>query len=178
MKKILLAGLIFVLSTTTGHLIFAQEKNNITSINQDIININSQTTTPSENQDSFVNIFSTEGSFDDVKEDLLSSIADSGLVISYTSHARSMLENTAAVAGITTPIYNEAEVILFCKADLSHKLVQANPHNLVLCPYAISIYVIHKEPNRVYLSFREPPKNIPETKAIKQLLIDIIEEVL
>lgn len=126
----------------------------------------------------FANVFSTESSFKDAKDDLLAAIAAEGLVISYTSHAKTMLENTAEIAGVTTPVYDDAEILLFCKADLSHALVGANPHNIVLCPYAIAIYVVHNEPEKVYLSFREPDARVPEAKAIKALLVSIIEEVI
>jgi uncharacterized protein (DUF302 family) len=126
----------------------------------------------------FASVYSTEGVFADAKEDLLSSIAGNGLVVSYTSHAKDMFERTAEVTGTTTPVYDEAEIVLFCKVDLSHDLVAANPHNIVLCPYAIAIYVLHKEPEKVYLSFREPDARVPETKAIKALLVSIIEEII
>ncbi|GAA0406007.1 hypothetical protein GCM10009133_13330 [Cocleimonas flava] len=126
----------------------------------------------------FANVFSTESSFADAKEDLLAAISAEGLVISYTSHAKTMLENTAEIAGVTTPVYDDAEILLFCKANLSHALVGANPHNIVLCPYAIAIYVLHDEPETVYLSFREPDPRAPETKEIKALLVSIIEEVI
>ena len=126
----------------------------------------------------FANVFRTESSFADAKEDLLAAIRAEGLVISYTSHAKTMLENTSKIAGVTTPVYDDAEILLFCKADLSHALVGANPHNIVLCPYAIAIYVVHNEPEKVYLSFREPDARVPEAKAIKALLVSIIEEVI
>jgi uncharacterized protein (DUF302 family) len=126
----------------------------------------------------FVSIYSTEGSFEDTKDDLLASIEGNGLVVSYTSHAKTMLENTAEVAGVTTPVYDDAEIVLFCKADLSHALVAENPHNIVLCPYAIAIYVLHSEPGRIYLSFREPEASVVATKPIRELLVKIIEDVI
>ncbi len=65
---------------------------------------------------------------------------------------------------------------------MSHALVAANPHNIVLCPYSIAIYVLTSEPERVYLSYRtlevgnEKIKAL--TKPIEDLLITIIEEVI
>ena len=132
----------------------------------------------SENPTSYVKTYSTESSFEDAKDDLLMAIEGHGLVVSYTSHAQEMLDRTADVAGVTSPVYGRAEIILFCKADLSHKLVAANPHNIVLCPYAIAIYTLHKKPETVYLSFREPEASEATTKPIRQLLVDIIEEVI
>lgn len=130
----------------------------------------------------YVHIFSTESSFEDAKDDLLAAIADNGLVISYTSHAKSMLDNTAAVSNINKSVYTDAEILLFCKADLSHKLVADNPHNIVLCPYSIAIYVIADEPEKVYLSYRAVQASNEKikalTKPIEGLLIKIIEEVI
>jgi uncharacterized protein (DUF302 family) len=126
----------------------------------------------------FVNVYETEAAFEDAKSDLLFAIEGKGLVISYTSHAQAMLDRTAEVAGTKTPVYEQAEIILFCKADLSHELVNANPHNIVLCPYAIAVYSLHGEADKTYLSFREPPASEPATAAIRQLLVEIIEEVI
>lgn len=131
-----------------------------------------------ENSPDYVNIFSTEAEFDDAKADLLFAIEGKGMVVSYTSHAQEMLDRTADVAGTVTPVYGHSEIILFCKSDLSHKLVNANPHNIVLCPYAIAIYTLHGKPGTTYLSFREPPASEPTTAAIRQLMVDVIEEVI
>lgn len=130
----------------------------------------------------YVNAFSTESTFGDAKDDLLEAITSNGLVVSYTSHAKTMLDNTAAVSGVTKPVYNNAEIILFCKAGLSHELVAGNPHNIVLCPYSIAIYVLTNEPERVYLSYRRVETSDEKVKAltkpIEDLLIKIIEEVI
>ncbi len=131
---------------------------------------------------SYANVFSTEAEFQDAKDDLLEAIEENGLVISYTSHAKTMLANTAEVSGVTEAVYKDAEILLFCKADLSHKLVAGNPHNIVLCPYSIAIYVLTAEPERVYLSYRKVATSdedvIKLTKPIEELLIKIIEEVI
>lgn len=130
----------------------------------------------------YARVFSTEGSFEDAKDDLLEAITSNGLVISYTSHAKTMLDNTAEVSSVKGSVYSDAEILLFCKADLSHKLVAGNPHNIVLCPYSIAIYVLIDEPERVYLSFPSVQASDEKikalTKPIEDLLISIIEEVI
>jgi len=130
----------------------------------------------------YARVFSTEASFEDAKDDLLEAIESNGLVISYTSHAKTMLDNTAEVSNVKNSVYSDAEILLFCKADLSHKLVAGNPHNIVLCPYSIAIYVLSEEPERVYLSFPSVQTSDEEikalTKPIEDLLISIIEEVI
>lgn len=125
-----------------------------------------------------VQIFSTIATFEDAKDDLLMAIEDKGLVVSYTSHAKLMFDRTKNVTGAKIPVYDNGEIILFCKADLSHDLVEENPHNIILCPYAIAIYVLHTEPERVYLSFRELDKSLKTAKPINTLLAEIINEVI
>ena len=136
------------------------------------------TSESTSSSNSAIRVFSTESSFEDAKEDLLSSIVDNGLVVSYTSHAKAMLDRTAEVAGNKASVYDNAEIILFCKANLSHELLAADPHNIVLCPYAIAIYVLHTEPERVYLSFREQDESQAVTKPISELLTSIIADVI
>ncbi len=176
MKKIFILILFVVCGIAASEMF--KSLNGAASINA-ATSVESEDTTNNKNRyPEFTNVFSTESSFADAKEDLLAAITTEGLVVSYTSHAKTMLENTAEMAGVITPVYDDAEIVLFCKADLSHALVGANPHNIVLCPYAIAIYVVHNEPEKVYLSFRETDARVTETKAIKELLVSIIEEVI
>lgn len=120
--------------------------------------------------------YSTEGPFEDVKENLILAIEGQGAVISYTAHSSDMLNRTAIALEIKEKIYDQAEVILFCKAELSHKMLRADPHSLVLCPYPISIYTLSKEPSKVYISIRKPPKAPKEYQLVHQLLTEIILE--
>ena len=123
-------------------------------------------------------VYSTDGDFLWVKQDLIAAIENRGMVISYISHAQSMLQRTASAVGDTQPVYDDAEIVLFCKSDLSHHLVAANPHNIVLCPYAIAVYTLAGKPDRVYLSFREPYEGDASYQPITKLLSNIINEVI
>lgn len=124
-------------------------------------------------------VYEFEGDFESTSEDLKEVITSRGMVISYVSHAKTMLDRTAEVVGITESAYpSGAEIILFCKADTSHKLVQTNPHHITLCPYAISVYDIQNSKDKVFLSYRKAPEGIAEYVAIENLLKDIIEEVI
>ncbi len=125
-----------------------------------------------------IRLFSTESSYADVKDDLLAAIEERGLVISYIAHAKAMFDRTKEVTGEKEPIYDNAEILLFCKSDLSYNLVKKNPHNLIFCPYAISLYVLHTEPKRVYLSYKEQDNSQEVTKPINELLKGIILDAL
>ena len=122
-------------------------------------------------------VYSVASEFDDVKDSLVDAIESEGMVISYVSHAEVMLARTASTLGGRV-VYSDAEVLLFCKANLAHRLVEANPHNLDLCPYAISVYVLAEEPARVYLGIRAPQANVAEYKAVHVLLEAVITEAL
>ena len=123
-------------------------------------------------------VWKTEAPFEDVKEDLVSSIEGRGLVISYVSHASAMLDRTAEAVEGARKVYGDAEILLFCKADLSHRLVQANPHNIVLCPYSIAIYTLAGKPEEVYLAIREPYTAEPAYAPVVELLKGIIAETI
>ncbi len=122
--------------------------------------------------------YSVEGDFEDVKEDLVMSIESQGAVVSYVAHSSEMLNRTAITLEIKEKVYQKAEIVLFCKAEISHKMVQADPHSLVLCPYPISIYSLNKTPNVIHLTIRKPPIGLPEYDAVHQLLVKVITETL
>jgi len=53
----------------------------------------------------------------------------------------------------------------------------------VFCPYIINVYVLPKEPNKTYISFRKPepvgsPASKKAIKEIEKLLRSIIEEAI
>ncbi len=120
-------------------------------------------------------VYTVESEFDDVKDSLVEAIESRGMVISYVSHAESMLARTAATIGGKV-VYSDAEVLLFCKANLAHRLVAANPHNLVLCPYAMSVYALADEPSRIYVGIRAPQARVAEYQAVHELLVGVIVE--
>jgi len=124
-------------------------------------------------------VWTVKGDYEEVREDLVEAIEGRGLVISYVSHAQSMLSRTAQVVGATEPVYRHAEILLFCKADLSHRLVAANPHNIVLCPYAIAVYDLAGDgQDEVFLSIRTPQGAPAAYRPVVDLLTAIISEVV
>ena len=103
-----------------------------------------------------VTIQSVQGSFDDVKERVIREIENRGLVINYTAHVGTMLERTGKDIGRDRHLYSQAEVLEFCSAGISRSTMEADPRNIVYCPYTIAIYVLPNEPSRVYVSYRRP----------------------
>lgn len=123
-------------------------------------------------------VTTTDKSFKDARESLVFAIEGRGLVISYVSHASDMLSRTAEAVGVSDPVYDQAEILLFCKADLSHTLVAENPHDLVLCPYGIAVYTLAGNPDQAFYSYRNPVGTSDAYQPVVELLNSIIEEAL
>jgi len=78
-------------------------------------------------------VYSTQGEYHNIKQDLVDAIESYGMVVSYTAHAAAMLERTAGAVGAIKKVYDFADILLFCKANTTYDLTLANPHNIVLC---------------------------------------------
>jgi len=73
----------------------------------------------------------------------------------------------------------QAETVEFCSARISHRLVQANHENILLCPFTISIYVLSDDPDHVYVSWRRPfSLGDTESKAAVQEMVELIEAII
>ncbi|WOJ97199.1 hypothetical protein R0137_01170 [Congregibacter brevis] len=123
-------------------------------------------------------VYKTPGLYHNVREDLVQAIQDEGLVISYTAHLASMLTRTAEATGAKVQVYENAESLLFCSAELTYELTLNNPHNITLCPYSISIYTLLTDLDNVYLSIRAPELEQADYAAVHQLLEQIIAATL
>ena len=116
--------------------------------------------------------------WEDINEDIKSSIKDKGIVISYTSRAQKMLDRTAKSVGIKQTIYANSEIHLFCQASLSHKMIHTNPHIISGCPYSIAVYELKNKKDTIYISYRKYPEEEKAYKDVIKLQIEIIEEAL
>lgn len=116
-----------------------------------------------------------EGSFDEVKEMLVMAIENRGLVVNYTSHISEMLGRTGADIGASKKIFEQAEIVEFCSAGLSRQMMEMDPHNIVMCPFAVSIYTLPNEKNAVWLSYRKPFGQA--ARLVGDLLDGVVSEV-
>jgi uncharacterized protein (DUF302 family) len=112
--------------------------------------------------------------FADARDAVVMAIENRGLVINYTSHIADMLKRTGADIGATRQIFERAEIIEFCSAGLSRKMMEMDPHNVVLCPFAISIYTLPGEMNTTWVSYRKPTG--AAAPLVEPLLRDIAAE--
>lgn len=128
-------------------------------------------------------IQSTKGDYEDVKERVVMAIESRGLVVDNTAHVGAMLERTGKDIGRSRQIYLKADVVEFCSAGLSRSTMEADPRNLVFCPYTIALYVLPAQPDRVYVLYRKPmatgsAQSMKALREVARLLDGILREAL
>lgn len=127
-------------------------------------------------------LFKTQGTFQDVRDSVAMSIEGKGLLITHSNHIADMLERTGKDLGTTRQVYEYGEQMEFCSATVSRKMMEVDPHAMVLCPYSVSVYKIPNDPT-IYVAYRKMPstKNPALKKAladVEKLLAEIIKDAL
>lgn len=123
------------------------------------------------------------GNFSDVRDDVEMAITDRGLVVNNVSHVGEMLERTGKDLGDGKQVFIKAEALEFCSAVVSRKMMEADPDNIVFCPYVISVYVVPGKPHEVRIAYRKPqitgsPASQKALKAVDELLSGIVKDAL
>jgi uncharacterized protein (DUF302 family) len=131
----------------------------------------------------YMAVYTKAGSFEDVRDDVEMAILDRGMVVNNVSHVGEMLERTGKDLGATNQIFIKAEVLEFCSAVVSRKMMEPDPDNIVFCPYTISVYVVPEKPGVVRVAYRKPqivgsPKSQKALKAVDELLSGIVRDAL
>lgn len=111
------------------------------------------------------------GSFEDATFGVESVIVGHGLVIDYVSHVGEMLSRTGADVGSDVAIFDNAEIYLFCSASLSRKVMEADPANIVHCPYTV---FVTERAGEVRVGYRQLPEG--PMQEVQALLDDIARE--
>ncbi|MCE8521572.1 DUF302 domain-containing protein [Ruegeria pomeroyi] len=119
--------------------------------------------------------YTTTENFEDVTFGLESAIVGRGLVIDSVSHVGDMLERTRADVGSDVVLFEDAKVFSFCSAALSRKVMEADPMNIVFCPYGI---FVAKQPgaDEVTIGFRQFPEG--PMQEVQTLLDEIAREAI
>ncbi|MDH4190641.1 MAG: DUF302 domain-containing protein [Betaproteobacteria bacterium] len=120
--------------------------------------------------------YSAQANFEEVRDDLKLAIQGKGLVIDHESQIHRMLERTGKDVGSTRKLYAEAQAFTFCSARLSRQTMEADPANVAMCPYAITVYALAVNPGRVYVSFRRPWR--PDGSAASKAALKEVEALL
>lgn len=122
-------------------------------------------------------IYETDIPYDEAKDGVEMEITNLGLIISGTMHISDMLNRTGKDVGIEKPIFKNAEGIEFCSAIHSHKMSQAHPSNIAMCPFTIVIYEKNDVPGKTFLSFRDV-KLMGGGAAVETEIFDLLEGVV
>jgi uncharacterized protein (DUF302 family) len=114
-----------------------------------------------------------EGSFEDATFAVESAIVGRGLVIDYVSHTGEMLNRTAADVGSDVELFGAADIFLFCSAQLSRKVMEADPMNIAHCPYGI---FVAERAGDVMIGYRQYPDG--DMQEVQALLDEIVKEAM
>ncbi|UWQ91140.1 DUF302 domain-containing protein [Aliisedimentitalea scapharcae] len=119
--------------------------------------------------------YTTDQDFDDVAFGIESAITDAGLVVDHVSHVGAMLERTRADVGSDMVLFEKADVYSFCSATISRQVMEADPMNIVFCPYDI---FLAQQPgsDQVVVGYRQFPEGAMQT--VQKLLDDIVQEAI
>jgi uncharacterized protein (DUF302 family) len=127
--------------------------------------------------------YTAKGTFEEVRDKVVFTIEGRGLVINTVSHIGEMLERTGKDLGAGKQIFLKAESLEFCSATVSRSMMEADPRNIVFCPYVINVYVLPADPKTVHITFRKPDlvgsaQSRKALKAVEDLLNSIIKEAI
>lgn len=127
--------------------------------------------------------FEKSAPFDDVKFDLTNAITNRGLVADFTGNVGGMLARTGRDVGSTKEIYKRSEYVVFCSAQLSREMMEADAANAGYCPFVMFLYETAAAPGKVVVGYRKFPTdgNAASRKAfaaIETLLDGIAKEAV
>ncbi len=121
--------------------------------------------------------------FEQVRDALRLAITSRALTIGQTLDLRKLLALAGAEAGLAGTSYVQGEVVTLCAIPSLGRLLDANPHDIVLCPYSIAVYELAAEPGLVNIAFRRlrapgaPPRLQASLSEAEALIDEIIESV-
>ena len=120
--------------------------------------------------------YDTDQPFEDVVFGLENALVGEGLVIDHISHVGEMLERTRADVGSDVELFKVADSYSFCSAALSRKVMEANPMNVMYCPYDIFVMVRADTPEVTTIGYRPFPEG--EMKEVEALLDRIVRTAI
>lgn len=126
-------------------------------------------------------VYTAENDFETTLENVKEAIISRGMIISDTLHIQDLLQRTKDDLGFKHTVYRQAVSVEFCNAKLSHQMVQADPSNLVTCPFIISVYVRADDPQTTHIAFKKPHLVGEATKVSEDIFAlhdEIIQEAL
>lgn len=117
--------------------------------------------------------YTFDGSFEDATFGVESAIVNKGLVIDLVSHVGDMLARTGKDVGSDVKLFENADIFMFCSAVVSRKVMEADPMNIMHCPYGI--FVAERE-GKVMVGYRNYPEGAMQE--VQALLDEIAREAV
>ncbi len=133
-------------------------------------------------RDDYMRMYVVDGSYEIVRDDLELAITGRGIKINTISHIGDMLARTGKDIGAGKQVFAHAEAFEFCSSTVSRGTMEADPHNIVFCPYVIAVYSLPQEKDKTYISFRRPTlvgsaASKAALQKVEDLMKSIVEEV-
>ena len=113
--------------------------------------------------------------FEDTIFSLENAILDQGLKIEHVNHVGDMLERTREDVGSDKIIFEHADVYNFCSAKYSRAVMEADPLNLMYCPYTIFVMQEHGS-DQVIVGYPKMPEG--EMQVVEKLLDTIVRSAI
>jgi len=130
--------------------------------------------------DGAVVVRAIEGSFEDIRDRVAFAVESQGLVVDHTAKVGDMLARTGKDLGENEQVFGEAEVLEFCSALVSRRMVQADPQLLAFCPYGIAVYTLPGDTMTTYVSYRRMVTNVvsPAQKSVLDRVESLLEAIV
>ncbi len=127
--------------------------------------------------DSLIVSTKVKGVFPEIAGNIHMAITGKGINVAHILPASTMLRRTGPAYGYGNDVYLDAQIFEFCSARISHLLSRADPENIVLCPFTISIYVLRKDPAHVRITYQKPVGK-PGSEEIVKEIVALIESII
>ena len=118
-------------------------------------------------------LYTYDGSFEDATFAVEGAIVGKGLVIDYVSHVGEMLARTGEDVGSNVEVFKGADIYLYCSAVISRKVMEADPLNIVHCPYSIFVF---EDDRGVRIGHRTYPDG--PMRMVQDLLVSIVDDAV
>lgn len=130
---------------------------------------------PAAAADDIASVVLPGSDFQAVREALIESIEEEGLVVSALIPFNDMLQRTAAASGSSSVSpFTRAEIVQFCSSRIAWQLLTEDRAQIALCPLSVSIQQTRDAPGEVRLAWREAGGSSPGRIAADALLTRLI----
>ena len=112
--------------------------------------------------DDIVSVVVPRSDFQAVREALIESIEEEGLVVSAVIPFNDMLQRTAAASGSNSASpFVRAEIVQFCSSRIAWQLLTEDRAQIPLCPLSVSLQQRRDAPGEVRLAWRSVGRSSP-----------------